>query len=76
MAKIQPRKKKTLTASEQEKALNLLKKKDEKKKVIRHTVDVPIVLDDKIRKEIEVTGQNIRGFWLALAHAHFARKES
>jgi len=74
MAKIQPRKK-SLSASDQEKALELLKKQDGKKRVIRHTVDVPIVLDSKIRKEIEFTGQTVRGFWLALAHAHFAKKE-
>jgi len=55
--------------------LELLKKQDGKKRVIRHTVDVPIVLDSKIRKEIEFTGQTVRGFWLALAHAHFAKKE-
>lgn len=74
MAKIQP-KKKNLSASQQEEALKMLQKQDTGKKVIRHTVDVPRFLDGKIRKEIETSGQTVRGFWLALAHAHFAKKE-
>ena len=75
MAKITARKNKTLSANEQEKALQKLQSGDKKKKVQRVTIDFPSFIYDQIKDETENTGQTIKGFIVGLVREHFAKKE-
>ena len=77
MAKIQPKKKKTVSdATEQEQLLKQLQKEDSKKKVQRVTIDFPQFMYDQIKEETEETGQTLKGFMVGLVRDHFTRKAS
>lgn len=67
--------KKDITAAVQEKALEQLQKQDKKKAVQRITLDFPQFLYDKMKVEIEETGQTMKGFIVGLVRDHFTRKE-
>lgn len=77
MAKIQRRDKQTppakpvLTVEEQEAALKKVQSTEQTRKLYRHTIDVPAELAAQIEEELKRTHQSKRGFWLALAEAHF-----
>jgi hypothetical protein len=67
--------KKDIPAEAQEKALEQLQRQDKKKNVQRITVDFPQFLYDKMKSEIEDTGQTMKGFIVGLVRDHFTRKE-
>lgn len=67
--------KKDITVEAQEKALEQLQRQDKKKAVQRITVDFPQFLYDKMKVEIEDTGQTMKGFIVGLVRDHFTRKE-
>ncbi len=67
--------KKDITAEVQEKVLEQLQKQDKKKAVQRITVDFPQFLYDKMKVEIDDTGQTMKGFIVGLVRDHFTRKE-
>ena len=66
--------KKTMTADDQEKALQSLQKKDKKKKVQRVTVDFPQYVYEQMKTETEDSGQTLKGFIVGLVREHFVRK--
>lgn len=67
--------KKDIPAATQERALEQLQRQDKKKNVQRITVDFPQFLYDKMKSEIEDTGQTMKGFITGLVRDHFTRKE-
>lgn len=66
--------KKSMTAADQEKALQALQKKDKKKKVQRVTVDFPQYIYEQMKTETEDSGQTLKGFIVGLVREHFVRK--
>lgn len=66
--------KKSMTAADQEKALQTLQKKDKKKKVQRVTVDFPQYIYEQMKTETEDSGQTLKGFIVGLVREHFVRK--
>ena len=64
----------SMTAAEQEKALQSLQKKDKKKKVQRVTVDFPQYIYEQMKTETEDSGQTLKGFIVGLVREHFVRK--
>ena len=77
MAKIQRKNKdespKILSAEEQEKALDQVRKPE--RKLYRHTIDVPADLAAKIEDELKRTHLSKRGFWLKIAEDYFSKHD-
>ncbi len=67
--------KKDIPAEAQEKALEQLQRQDKQKAIQRITADFPQYLYDKMKVEIEETGQTMKGFIVGLVRDHFVRKE-
>ena len=63
------------SATEQEKVLVQLQQQDKKKNIQRITVDFPQFLYDRMKVEIDDTGQTMKGFIVGLVRDHFTRKE-
>ena len=63
-----------MTAADQEKALQVLQKKDKRKKVQRVTVDFPQYIYEQMKTETEDSGQTLKGFIVGLVREHFVRK--
>jgi hypothetical protein len=71
---------KILSPEEQEAALVEARKdkaeeaKPEKRKIYRHTIDVPADLNKLINEELKRTRLTKRNFWLMLAEEYFNKK--
>ncbi len=65
-----------VSATEQEKVLVQLQQQDKKKNIQRITVDFPQFLYDRMKVEIDDTGQTMKGFIVGLVRDHFTRKEN
>ena len=65
-----------VSADEQEKVLSQLQQQDKKKNIQRITVDFPQFLYDRMKNEIDDTGQTMKGFIVGLVRDHFTRKEN
>lgn len=66
---------KDISAADQEKVLETLHRQDKKKSIQRITVDFPQFIYDRMKVEIDDTGQTMKGFIVGLVRDHFTRKE-